>query len=127
MPCEHSQFYALYWWVAPTLERRLLFMRSVYALVDSPVAITEFFIHVRTRDFNSPCLQLSDQFNWFTLQLLTTSGRGRCNYKPLLFHLEHLRSHYAYVEVSMLYGFVPSIVLSPIYFPAINTAVESYT
>lgn len=24
--------------------------------------------------FYSPCLQLSDQFNWFTLQLLTTSG-----------------------------------------------------
>ena len=52
MPCEHSQFYALYWWVALTLERRLLlFVGSVYALVDSPFAITEFFIHVRTRDF----------------------------------------------------------------------------
>ena len=50
MPYEHSQFYALYWWVALTLERRLLFIRSVYALVDSPFAITEFFIHVRTRD-----------------------------------------------------------------------------
>ena len=48
---------------------------------------------------------MNDQFTWFTLQLLTTSGRGRCNYKPLLFHLERLRSHYAYVEVSMLYGF----------------------
>ena len=26
-------------------------------------------------------------------------------YKPLLFHLERLRSHYAYVKVPMLYGF----------------------
>lgn len=51
MPYELFQFHALYWWVALTLERRLLFIRSVYALVDSPFAITEFFIHVRTRDF----------------------------------------------------------------------------
>ena len=51
MSCEHSQFYALYWWVALTLERRLLlFVGSVYALVDSPCLLTEFFIHVRTRD-----------------------------------------------------------------------------
>ena len=51
MPYELFQFHALYWGiVALTLERRLLFIRSVYALVDSPFAITEFFIHVRTRD-----------------------------------------------------------------------------
>lgn len=34
----------------------------------------------------------------------------RVFYKPLLFHLERLWSHYAYVQVSMLYGFVPSSI-----------------
>lgn len=52
MSYELFQFHALYWGiVALTLERRLLFIRSVYALVDSPLPHTEFFIHVRTRDF----------------------------------------------------------------------------
>ena len=52
MPYELFQFHALYWGiVALTLERRLLlFVGSVYALVDSPCLLTEFFIHVRTRD-----------------------------------------------------------------------------
>lgn len=77
MPCEHSQFYALYWWVAPTLERRLLFMRSVYALVDSPLPLPNSLYTFGLGTFYSPCLQLSDQFNWFTHQLLTTSGCGR--------------------------------------------------
>ena len=26
---------------------------------------TEFFLHVRTRDFNSPCLQMSDRLIWY--------------------------------------------------------------
>lgn len=77
MPCEHSQFYALYWWVALTLERRLLFIRSVYALVDSPCLIPNSLYTFGLGTFYSPCLQLSDQFNWFTHQLLTTSGCGR--------------------------------------------------
>lgn len=78
MPSEHSQFYALYWWVAPTLERRLLFsIRSVYALVDSPCLIPNSLDTFGLGTFYSPCLQLSDQFNWFTHQLLTTSGCGR--------------------------------------------------
>lgn len=78
MPSEHSQFYALYWWVAPTLERRhLLISRSVYALIDSPCLIPNSLYTFGLGTFYSPCLQLSDQFNWFTHQLLTTSGCGR--------------------------------------------------
>ena len=76
--------------------------------------------------FYSPCLQMNDQFTWFALQLLTTSGRGRCNYKPLLFHLERLRSHYAYVKVSMLYGF-NAFDKTVVYLLPSNTAVENYT
>lgn len=78
MPSEHSQFYALYWWVALTLERRLLFsIGSVYALVDSPRLIPNSLYTFGLGTFYSPCLQLSDQFNLFTHQLLTTSGCGR--------------------------------------------------
>ena len=74
----------------------------------------------------SPCLQVDDQFTWFTHQLLTTSGCGRCSYKPFFFHLERLRSHYAYVEVSMLYG-VNAFNRTVVYLLPSDTAVESYT
>jgi hypothetical protein len=126
VPSEHSQFYALYWRVALTLERRhLLISRSVYALIDSPCLIPNSLYTFGLGTFYSPCLQLSDQFNWFTHQLLTTSGCGRCC-KPLLFHLERLQSHYAYVEVSMLYGF-NAFNRTGVYLLPSNTAVENYT
>lgn len=66
MPSEHSQFYALYWWVALTLERRhLLISRSVYALVDSPCLIPNSLYTFGLGTFYSPCLQTSDQLIWF--------------------------------------------------------------
>lgn len=79
MPYELFQFHALYWGiVALTLERRHLFsIGSVYALVDSPCLIPNSLYTFGLGTCYSPCLQLSDQFNWFTHQLLTTSGCGR--------------------------------------------------
>jgi hypothetical protein len=60
------------------VERRHLFsIRSVYALVDSPCLIPNSFYTFGLGTFYSPCLQLSDQSNWFTHQLLATSGCGR--------------------------------------------------
>ena len=46
-------------------------------MIDSPCLIPNSFYTFGLGTFYSPCLQLNDQFNWFALQLLTTSGSGR--------------------------------------------------
>lgn len=49
----------------------------MFALNDSPLPLPNSLYTFGLGTRYSPCLQLSDQFNWFTHQLLTTSGCGR--------------------------------------------------